>query len=55
LAPCASESGGSGEDPSRLDEIARQIGEYTDEERAMKKFMILHFGFEDPTPEIMEA
>jgi len=24
-------------------------------ERVMKKFMILHFGFEKPTPEIMEA
>ncbi len=27
----------------------------TEEERAMEKFMILHCGFENPTPEIMEA
>jgi len=27
----------------------------TNEERAVKKFMILHFGFETPTPEIMDA
>jgi hypothetical protein len=25
------------------------------EEKAMKKFMLLHFGFENPTPEIMGA
>ena len=25
------------------------------EEKTVKKFMILHFGFEKPTPEIMEA
>jgi len=29
--------------------------ETTDEERAVKKFMISHFGFEKPTPRIMEA
>jgi len=29
-------------------------GETTNEENAMKKFMILHFGFEQPTPEIMD-
>lgn len=29
--------------------------ESTNEESALKKFMILHFGFEKPTPEIMEA
>jgi hypothetical protein len=33
----------------------RWLPEITNEERAMKKFMILHFGFEPPTPEIMEA
>ena len=27
----------------------------TTEERAMKKFLFLHFGFEQPTPEIMGA
>lgn len=26
-----------------------------DEERPVKKFMLLHFGFEKPTPEIMKA
>jgi hypothetical protein len=31
------------------------VSEGTNEERAMKKFMFLHFGFEKPTPEIMEA
>jgi len=32
-----------------------KTGETTNEKRALKKFMILHFGFEQPTPEIMEA
>jgi hypothetical protein len=29
--------------------------EETQQEREMKKFMLLHFGFEKPTPEIMAA
>ena len=27
----------------------------TNRERSLKKYMILHFGFKQPTPEIMEA
>jgi hypothetical protein len=40
---------------SRRGEIAAPVRTPVNKERAVKQFMFLHFGFQKPTPEIMEA